>query len=99
MTQSPLTPPAVSLSLRYALNVRGQGPRSRSYGRTAALSLIVQPVMEMKRKMTHFISQQNAQFLFIIQYNFFTVQSVQHVSDPYFGTIIRDPKHVGLILL
>jgi hypothetical protein len=40
---------------------------------------------------THFLNQQNAHFLFIIQYNFFTVKSVQHVSVPYFGTIIRDP--------
>jgi hypothetical protein len=39
---------------------------------------------------THFLNQQNAHFLFIIQYNFFfTVKSVQHVSVPYYGTIIR----------
>ena len=33
---------------------------------------------------THFLNQQNAHFLFIVQYNFFTVKSVQHVSVPYF---------------
>ena len=52
---------------------------------------------------TYFLNQQNTHFLFIIQYNFFTVKAVQHVSVPYFGTIIRDPyrkpKHFGLILL
>jgi hypothetical protein len=33
---------------------------------------------------TNFLNQQNAQFLFIIQYNLFTVKSVQHVSVSYF---------------
>jgi hypothetical protein len=38
------------------------------------------------------LNQQNAHFLFIIQYNFFfTVKSVQHVSVPYYKTIIMDP--------
>jgi hypothetical protein len=37
------------------------------------------------------LNQQNAHFLFIIQHNFFTLKLVQHVSDPYSGTIIRDP--------
>jgi hypothetical protein len=47
--------------------------------------------VDKQMKITNFLNQQNAHFLFIIQYNFFTVKSDQHVSVPYFGTIIRDP--------
>jgi hypothetical protein len=37
----------------------GEGPRSRSYGRTAALRIIVQPVMKMNRKISFFIFPSN----------------------------------------
>jgi hypothetical protein len=42
---------------RYSLYffLRGEGPRSRCYGRTAALRLFVQPVMKMNRKISFFI--------------------------------------------
>jgi hypothetical protein len=44
------------------------------------------------RKEYHtFLKPTNAHFLFIVQYNSFTVKSVQHVSYQYSGTIIRDP--------
>jgi hypothetical protein len=35
----------------------GEGPRSRSYGSTAVLRLIVQPMMKMKGKMISFFFQ------------------------------------------
>jgi hypothetical protein len=38
---------------RYLLYVRGDGPRSRSYGRTAALRLIAQPCDEDEEKSDH----------------------------------------------
>jgi hypothetical protein len=38
-----------------------------------------------------FLIPTNSHILFITQYSFFIVKSVQHVSDPYSGTIIRDP--------
>jgi hypothetical protein len=38
----------------FIIIVCGEGPRSRSYGRTAALRLIVQPVVKMKRRKIRF---------------------------------------------
>jgi hypothetical protein len=40
---------------------------------------------------TQFLNQQIHNFYLLHNTIFFTVKSVQHVSDPYSGTIIRDP--------